>query len=328
MTFTRVVIIVAITAIAVYLGLNFLFPRNLPEKTVSTGPSVAQIFGGNESSPGTAGATAEPQAAPAPDSTAVAPPPSTQNGQGLSEEEARKIAAEVGRKVATQVAESVTQQPQPGEQTAAPTTEAGAQAAQPAPAAAPSPAPAPAETSPAPAPSAPVPAQNAAPAEAGAAQEIQFPPAQATQRVAKHKASKPDAVASAAPASATPKSAARTGAQNLPATDAISAWWPVVDKRSPDRLNLVYAGEAAFEKAVVLLFDQDIGNPTLAGSHIQVLDDRGQPVSGTWESSPSNPRMLIFKTRPGRYTLILSASLADAQGKTLGSELHGPVYVH
>jgi hypothetical protein len=39
--------------------------------------------------------------------------------------------------------------------------------------------------------------------------------------------------------------------------------------------------------------------------------------------------MLVFKTRqPGRYLVILPASLAGASGKTLGVALHGPVYVH
>jgi hypothetical protein len=38
--------------------------------------------------------------------------------------------------------------------------------------------------------------------------------------------------------------------------------------------------------------------------------------------------MLIFKTTPGRYTVILSPDLVGASGKVLGTGLHGPVYVH
>jgi hypothetical protein len=316
MTFTRVSVIVAITAVAVYLGLNYLFPRNLPEKPPSTGLSVAQVFGGSDQAAGAPAAGSQqtaPSAAPAADQTAVAPVPSApepagqQSEQSLSEEEVRKIAADVGRKVATQVAQSAIQQQETQTQTA---QAASASAASPAPAA-------------------PSPPSGAAPTESSPAPaQTQTAPAPPAEHAAKRESRKPAANAAAAPANAAPKSAAHSRAQTLPATDAISAWWPVVDKPTPDHLNLVYAGEAAFEKAVVLLFDSDMGNPTLAASHIRVLDDRGQPAPGTWELSPSNPRMMIFKTKPGRYTVVLSADLANAQGKTLGSELHGPVYVH
>jgi hypothetical protein len=113
--------------------------------------------------------------------------------------------------------------------------------------------------------------------------------------------------------------------ESAPALDAISSWWTPVAKQSTDHLNLVYAGEAAFDKAIVLLFSSDMDAG--AGSHIDVLDASGKTVSGTWEVG-SNPHMLIFKTAPGRYTIALRSDLVDAHGKALDDALHGPVYVH
>ncbi len=115
---------------------------------------------------------------------------------------------------------------------------------------------------------------------------------------------------------------------DLPASDAISAWWPVTGKQPADHLNLVYAGESASEKAAVLLFDNPVDGAS-AGSHLQLFSADGKEVTGSWESSSSNPRMLTFKgLSPGRYTVVLAPELADASGKTLGTGLHGPVYVH
>jgi hypothetical protein len=111
------------------------------------------------------------------------------------------------------------------------------------------------------------------------------------------------------------------------ASDAITAWWPATDKQQADRLNLVYAGEAAFEKAVVLMFDSPV-DAAAASSNLELYDASGNAVSGSW-SSGGNPRMVVFKdVKPGRYTVVLKPELADASGKTLSSGLHGPVYVN
>ncbi|WP_051749447.1 hypothetical protein [Nevskia soli] len=341
MTFTRVGIIVVITAVAVYFGLNLLLPHNTAEQKAAGGTTPDQVFST------TADATPAPAATPPADQEAPAaatagaavPPPagSTETAataaaapaapaQGLSEEEARKIAEEVGRKVATQVASSVVQSNQPAQpatDTAPATTDtaaagssssgsadqapAAAPAAEPAAAAAPAEAPAPAATA------------EAAPAEAA--------PAPAPKKSKHTSAAAPAATASSnaapTPAKATAKS--RPGEQS---TDAITTWWPALDKQKDSQLNLVYAGEAASEKAAVLLFSDNIGNVSAAASHIQILDSSGKPAAGHWEVSPQNARMLLFKTKPGRYTLILAPELAGLSGKTLGTGLHGPVYVH
>ena len=134
----------------------------------------------------------------------------------------------------------------------------------------------------------------------------------------KPKASKPASIA-------TPKAAAKAPGVG---SDAVSSWWPKAGTQSADRLSLVYAGEAASEKAIVLMFGSTFSDAAAAGSQIKLVDAKGASPSGTWELG-RNPRLLVFKgVTPGRYTVILKPTLADAAGKTLGTELVGPVYVH
>ena len=236
--------------------------------------------------------------------------------QGLSEEEARKIAEEVGRKVATQVATSVAQNQQPASTEAAPASDATASSSSSSGAAdqaASAPAPA-AE----PAAAAPAPAETAAAPEAAPASEPAAPAEAAPAKKSKHTS------VAASDASAKPAKS-HAGQQSM---DVISVWWPTVDKQSDSQLNLLYAGEAASEKAAALLFSDNIGNAATASSHIQILNSHGKPASGQWQVSPQNARLLLFKTTPGRYTVILAPDLAGLSGKTLGTGLHGPVYVH
>jgi hypothetical protein len=240
----------------------------------------------------------------------------------LSEEEARKIAEEVGRKVATQVATSVAQnQQQPQTSTAAATEAAPASDTTAASSSSSSSggtdqtASAPAAE---PAAAAPAPAETAAAPEAAPASEPAAPAQAAPAKKSKHTS------VAASDTSAKPVKS-HAGQQSM---DVISVWWPTVDKQSDSQLNLLYAGEAASEKAAALLFSDNIGNAATASSHIQILNSHGKAASGQWQVSPQNARLLLFKTTPGRYTVILAPDLAGLSGKTLGVGLHGPVYVH
>ena len=324
MTFTRVGVIVVITAIAVYFGLNLLLPRNTAEQKAASATTPDQVFST------TADATPTPPATPAdnaPAAAAAAPAasggsssasaPASAPAQGLSEEEARKIAEEVGRKVATQVASSVVQNNQPSSQpatesapaadTAAATSSSSGSAAQ---------------THEEAAPAAAAPAEAPAPAAAAEAAPAAEAPAPKPKK-SKHasETASTDSGTATKPAKSTSK--AHAGQKSM---DAISNWWPAT--QSDGKLNLLYAGEAASVKAAALLFSDNIGNAATAGSHIQILDGSGKPAAGQWEASPQNARLLIFKTKPGRYTVILAPELAGLSGKTLGTGLHGPVYVH
>ncbi|WP_022977711.1 hypothetical protein [Nevskia ramosa] len=160
------------------------------------------------------------------------------------------------------------------------------------------------------------------------------PAAAPAPKAAKPKpAPKPDVVASA-PSSDAPKATSKPAAKRPVArpktgngSDVISSWWSKTGTQASSNLSLVYAGEASSEKAVVLMFNNAV-DPTAASSHIKLVDSRGKTPTGTW-SAGNNPRVLAFKgVAPGRYTVILRPELPDSSGKTLGDELVGPVYVH
>lgn len=385
MTFSRVAVIVAITAGAVYLGLNTLLPRHPKETTGETAVSAEDVFK-DKAAPAAetaAGATPAPNAAAAPaaaptQDVAATPAPAAPAAPAidtpvLSDEEARKIAENVSNARAGH-ADDVA---------AAPAAAPAAPAAAPAPAAASADtasadhsglsdeearkiaenvsrevATRVAETSAAPAPA---PAPAAAPSSGTglteadvrriateAAREVlrehhakggSAAAATAAAPAAKPKkaAKAPVETAAAAPAAAKPKSgkAAKSSAQSASGTttvrsgslDTITSWWPAASTQNADHLNLVYAGEAAADKAVVLLFASDM-DATAASSNIRLLDFHGKTAGGAWASG-DNRRMLVFKgLKPGRYTVILEPTLADAGGKALGAPLHGPVYIH
>jgi hypothetical protein len=345
MTFTRIIAIVAVTAVVFYFGLNLLFPRSQGEQKSVAAVTPDQVFSSNSASTPTpppdstpaapaaateSSSSAAPAAAEQPASAAAATPASTGSeaaasggaasapppAQALSADDARKIAQQIGvsgdngQKAA---ADSSASAGSAASESAAASSSSGSAAQQTA-----------AESAPAaPAAAEPAPAESA-PAESAAATP---PPApEHAPKKSRHAESAAVASAPATPAPAQP--AAAKSHSGRESTDAISVWWPAVGQQKSSQLNLLYAGEAAFEKAAVLLFSDSIGNASSAASHIRILNDQGKPVPGHWELSPQNSRMLIFKTRPGRYTLILAPDLAGQSGKTLGVSLHGPVYVH
>lgn len=109
-----------------------------------------------------------------------------------------------------------------------------------------------------------------------------------------------------------------------PRADALAQWWPSAP--TSGRLNLLYAGQAAQSPAIALLFDSVFADTSAAGTAIRVVDSQGKTVSGSWELA-SNRRLLMLKAKPGRYTIVVGADLANQRGQTLGTELHGPLYV-
>ncbi len=124
------------------------------------------------------------------------------------------------------------------------------------------------------------------------------------------------------PAAAAPKPAtkpAATPAQRL------TQWWA---PESDTRLSIVYAGSAAYTRALVVLFNGDFDNVAAAQQHLSVVDATGKPVKGTWEIGANNKRMLLFPVaKVGTYTVTVGADLADRNGRKLGTEQKGPVHV-
>lgn len=230
----------------------------------------------------------------------------------------------------------------PAEQVFAGTLNTSGDTATPA-AAATEPAPAPAattEAASAPAAEAPV----SAPAEAATAAAEQPAPSAAAEP-----ASEAAVVQAAAPAQATPEPAPEPAAAPAPkprkpaparrapshatagtvkqtaGSSGLKAWWP---EEKPDQLSLVYAGPAAFKKAVVLIFNGAFFKTDSATENLKVLDSKGQAVAGEWELGPNNRRMLVFPVSTGgKYTVVVGAGLADNSGRKLANRLSGGVLV-
>lgn len=169
-------------------------------------------------------------------------------------------------------------------------------------------------------------AQAPAPAESTSAPAPAEPRAEPATPAAETSAAA-ESTASAEPAAAPSEPAAKPSkpkSTTAPRADALAQWWPSAP--TPGRLNLLYAGQAAQSPAIALLFDSVFADTAAAGSAIRVVDGQGKTVSGSWELA-SNRRLLMLKAKPGRYTIVIGADLANQRGQTLGTELHGPVYV-
>lgn len=116
--------------------------------------------------------------------------------------------------------------------------------------------------------------------------------------------------------------AAKAAAAAAP-VEVLKPWWP--EQPVAGQLNLLYAGQAAKQSAIALLFDSALSDPSDT-SGITVTSAGGKPVSGHWELN-SNRRMLIFNAKPGRYTVQVPASFSNERGQSLGQSLQGPIYI-
>lgn len=305
--FIRMAATVAVVAIAVYLALTYLMPHR-------------------EAAPATAGVSADQVFASKADPNA--PPPAEGSAQPLNDNEARKIGEDVGREVATQVAQNVVNNEMakqaPAEATPPPAPEPAAPPAPAEPAAAPA---APTETAAAPAPEpAPQPATPPPAPEPAAAPAPEPTPAAEPA---------PAAVAEAAPAPKPAKRVRHTTAPQAkssldrsaevkapPAAEALKAWWGA----GAGGLSVLFVGQAAGEPSLVVVLSSPADTAS-AGTNIQVMDSQGKPVSVSWQAGTS-PRVLVAHgIGAGRYTVVIGAGLADGSGKTLGTAMHGPIYI-
>ncbi|MGQ0701366.1 MAG: hypothetical protein ACT4PZ_24375 [Panacagrimonas sp.] len=100
-------------------------------------------------------------------------------------------------------------------------------------------------------------------------------------------------------------------------------WWP---PKADGKLNLTYAGEASFTKAIVLLFDGEFDNADSANKHVKVTARDGAPVKGQWLVA-TNKKMLLFNAPPGVYKLKVGEKVTDKSGRTLPTSSSGLVLV-
>jgi hypothetical protein len=310
------VIVVGVTigaAVGVYYGLSKAFPVRVEKGDLPEAASADEVFTQtiSESTPPPKPKEPPPTAPPTEIAEGEPPPISgTPPPTGAAPAEAPKPATP----------EPAPSQPAPSEpapapaETAKPTSQSSQQALlvpepapTPTPKAAPTPAPQPTPetTVPAPAPEKPAaPPPKPAPEKPAAAPKPTPAPPPAT---------------AAAPAP-TPKKT------TPPATEATARWWGDPKEQDPRKLNVSYAGQAAGQKGIALLFNGTFASAGVA-NWIKVTDANGKSAPGHWELGAS-PKMLVYKgIGPGRYTVTLSPDLKDAQGKTLGRRLSGIVAV-
>jgi outer membrane biosynthesis protein TonB len=173
-----------------------------------------------------------------------------------------------------------------------------------------------AEPAPEPAPEpAAAPPPPPAPEPAAAAPEPKAEPAPAPKPKAEAKP-KPAPKAAAKPKSAAPKQA--------PA-EAKVAWWPA---KAAGKLNVVYAGEASFTKAIALMFDGQFDNADGANANIKVTPKKGGEVKGKWMVANGNKSMLLLNVDPGLYNVEIGSGLADKGGRAVSAASSGAVFVH
>ncbi len=163
-------------------------------------------------------------------------------------------------------------------------------------------------------------AASAAPSAAPSPSADETPPPTADEAPAR----KPVKVAKAAQADDSP---ARPVKPKAPEADLIKPWWPDPASMSTNQLKLQYAGQVQNEQAIALLFSAPLNLDTLK-QHAEVRDATGDTLQAAqWELS-KNPRMAVLRgLKPGRYTVILEPTVADAQGYMLGAAMQGPVYI-
>jgi hypothetical protein len=170
-----------------------------------------------------------------------------------------------------------------------------------------------AEPAAAPEPAAPEPAA-AEPAPA-AAEPAAAAPAEATMPAEKPKKS---AHKKSAPTTTTHKGGSNPAA-------ASKVWWPA---ENANKLSLVYAGQASFKKAIVLLFNGAFFKTDSVNSNLKVTDKNGKTVSGHWDLGENNRRMLVFPVAAaGTYKVSVGSGLIDNKGRKLGARLSGPVQI-
>ncbi len=130
-----------------------------------------------------------------------------------------------------------------------------------------------------------------------------------------------------APKPAKPKSSApsKPAAPKKAPAEAKVAWWPA---KSDGKLNVVYAGEANFTKAIVILLDGQFDNADSAEQNIKVKPKKGGSVNGKWMVAKGNPSMLLLNVDPGLYTVEVGSGLTDKGGRAIGAASSGAVFVH
>lgn len=142
--------------------------------------------------------------------------------------------------------------------------------------------------------------------------------------VAAHAGATPDAAGDDGAAEVAPKPAPKPRRPAKPPADTLKAWWP---EAQGGKLNLRFAGEAAFGQALALLFDAPAPDAGALAQHIRVRDSAGRTVESKWQVVKSNPQMVALKVDPGIYTVKLEAGLTSTNGLRFDRTAEGKIFV-
>lgn len=151
-------------------------------------------------------------------------------------------------------------------------------------------------------------------------EEVASIPEPAPEPAAVEPAPKPVAAAPPAPKRTAPP---KTSKPKAPPPEVKTAWWP---DKTAGKLNLTYAGDASFTKAIVLLFDGTFDSADSANQNVMVKTTKGETVPGQWLVA-TNRQMLLFNVDPGLYTVEIGGGLTDKGGRTLAAASSGPVFI-
>lgn len=124
-------------------------------------------------------------------------------------------------------------------------------------------------------------------------------------------------------ATAEPRTAPRPRPKKPPA-EALKTWWPAAEA---GKLNLRFAGEAAFGEAIALLFDAPFSDPASLAQHVEVKNRAGKTIEGKWQIVTSNPQMVALRVPPGLYEIRIGDSLAAANGLRFQRTAEGKIFV-
>lgn len=109
-----------------------------------------------------------------------------------------------------------------------------------------------------------------------------------------------------------------------PPAEALKTWWPAAEA---GKLNLRFAGEAAFGEAIALLFDAPFSDPSSLAQHVEVKTRAGKTVEAKWQVVKSNPQMVALRVPPGLYQVRVGESLAAANGLRFQRTAEGKIFV-
>lgn len=122
-----------------------------------------------------------------------------------------------------------------------------------------------------------------------------------------------------------PKAESKPAAPKKAPPEAKVAWWPA---KEAGKLNVVYAGEASFTKAIVVMLDGQFDNADSANQNIKVAPKKGGEVKGKWLVANGNKSMLLLDVAPGLYSVEIGTGLTDKGGRSVGTASSGVVFVH